>query len=149
MPPPVSTTSCVRVRGVELLRALRRLALEAFLVSCGSHRGVVGTHRGCGSPLNVTGHARGRVVLAQRVTVPVVGHEDAGEIGMADEVDAEEVVRLALGEVRARDTPAVSDGTVGSSAGTAQITRMRRLRTCDKIVGDDLEALGGRRRRGA
>jgi len=47
-------------------------------------------------------NTRGRVVLAERVPLPVVGHEDAGEIGVPDEVDAEEVVRLALREVRAR-----------------------------------------------
>ena len=47
------------------------------------------------------GHARRRVVLAQRVTHPVVGHEDAGEVGVPGELHAEEVVGLALGEVDA------------------------------------------------
>jgi len=60
------------------------------------------------------------------VAFPVVGHEDGVELGMADEVDAVEVVRLALGKVRAPGYTGVSDGTLGSAFGTWQITRMRR-----------------------
>src|SRR4051812_19005421 len=37
-----------------------------------------------------------RVVLAQRVTVPVVGHQDAARIGMIPELDAEHVEGLPL-----------------------------------------------------
>src|SRR6478735_4505186 len=40
--------------------------------------------------------ATGVVVLAQRVTDPVLGHEDAGEIGVAVEDDPEHVEDLAL-----------------------------------------------------
>src|SRR5690606_29488635 len=36
------------------------------------------------------------MVLAQRVALPVLGHEDPGQVGMADELDPEHVVHLAL-----------------------------------------------------
>src|SRR6185312_5753209 len=42
------------------------------------------------------GDAAQRVVLALRMPLPVIGHFDAGEGGMAVEDDAEEVVGLAL-----------------------------------------------------
>src|SRR5438270_8218349 len=41
-------------------------------------------------------NAADRIVLAQRMALPVVGHEDACEIGMALEDDPEHVVDLAL-----------------------------------------------------
>ena len=47
-------------------------------------------------PLNCTGIRPDGVVLAQRVADPVLGHEDAGQVGMAVEADAEHVERLAL-----------------------------------------------------
>src|SRR5262245_56219656 len=37
-----------------------------------------------------------RIVLALRTSLPVLGHQDAPSIGMADEADAEHVVDLAL-----------------------------------------------------
>src|SRR5665213_3829356 len=43
-----------------------------------------------------------RVVLAERVAVPVVGHHDAGEARMAGEAHAEEVEDFALVEVGGR-----------------------------------------------
>src|SRR5204863_9717688 len=46
--------------------------------------------------LELHGDAADAVVLAERVPLPVLGHEDAGEIGMAVEPDAEEIERLAL-----------------------------------------------------
>src|SRR3954469_9126012 len=46
-----------------------------------------------------------RVVLALRVPVPVVGHEDPGERGVAVEDDAEHVERLPLLPVRGRVDP--------------------------------------------
>src|SRR5918995_70980 len=42
------------------------------------------------------------VVLPQRVPVPVLGHEDAGQIGVAVERDAEHVEHLALQRLGAR-----------------------------------------------
>src|SRR5687768_14883620 len=41
-----------------------------------------------------------REVFAQRVSFPVVGHQDAAQVGVAVEADAEHVVDLALGPVR-------------------------------------------------
>ena len=38
-----------------------------------------------------------RIVLPRRMAFPVVGHQDAAQIGMAVEVDAEQVADLALG----------------------------------------------------
>ena len=46
-----------------------------------------------------------RVVLARRITFPVVGHEDAPQIGVAGEHHAEQVVDLALVPVRVRPDP--------------------------------------------
>src|SRR3954462_13617782 len=42
------------------------------------------------------GHAAERVVLALRVALPVVRHEDPGEVGVAGEDDTEHVVGLPL-----------------------------------------------------
>src|SRR5918995_2772046 len=42
------------------------------------------------------------VVLAQGMAFPLVGHQDAREVGMAFEDDAEHVVRLTLHEVGRR-----------------------------------------------
>src|SRR5947209_15932054 len=52
-----------------------------------------------------------RVVLAQGMALPVGGHHNAGEAGMAGEVDAEQVEDLALIEVRRG--PDVGDGWDG------------------------------------
>ena len=46
--------------------------------------------------LELHGNGTDAVVLAQRVTLPVVGHEDPAHVGMAFEDDAEHVVGLAL-----------------------------------------------------
>src|SRR5205823_7756229 len=40
-------------------------------------------------------------VLAQRVALPVIGHQDAREVRVAEEADPEHVVDLALEPVRA------------------------------------------------
>src|SRR5919109_2891778 len=48
--------------------------------------------------LELDGHPGRRVVLAQRVALPVVGHEQADEVGMAGEANAEEVIHLSLGQ---------------------------------------------------
>ena len=61
---------------------------------------VIGGHRGWSSgvrgALELHRDAPDGVVLAQRVAVPVLGHEDAGEVGVAVEADAEHVEHLAL-----------------------------------------------------
>src|SRR4051812_38961959 len=44
----------------------------------------------------------GLVVLAQRMTVPILRHQDAREIWMVGEGDAEHVVDLALHRFRSR-----------------------------------------------
>ena len=53
-------------------------------------------HRTVGAPLNCTGMRPDVVVLAQRVAHPVLGHEDAGHVGVTVEDDAEHVEHLAL-----------------------------------------------------
>jgi len=45
------------------------------------------------------------VVFAQRVALPVVGHEDAPQIRMAGELDAEHVEYFALEPIAVRWTP--------------------------------------------
>src|SRR5690242_11480424 len=52
--------------------------------------------------------AADRIVPPQRVADPVVGHQDAGQVGVADELDAEHVERLALVPVGGRKK--VADG---------------------------------------
>ena len=93
--PPVSTSSCVaRLAGerTQLLRALVGLRLEPpiVLVALGGRRRRSSTASLARSSwarvaLERDRHARRRVVLAQRVADPVVGHEDAGEVGVAGE----------------------------------------------------------------
>ena len=94
----------------------------------------VGVMRGVRrSPLNCTGMRADGVVLAQRVAVPVLGHEDAGEVGMAVERDAEQVEHLALHGLGARVARRTATGTVGSSAGHLHAQRgSARLRACDR-----------------
>ena len=85
--------------------------------------------RSCGrlrpspAPLNCTGMAPTRVVLAQGVAVPVLGHEDPGQVGMALEDDAEHVEHLALEGVG--PGVQVDDGRHG------------------RVVGRDLDAQAG------
>ena len=52
-----------------------------------------------------------RVGLQERMALPVVGQQDAAQIGMAVEPHAEHVVALALHPVRRRGTPARATGT--------------------------------------
>ena len=84
-----SATS-VAERGADLLLPLVGLRGRD---RCSAHDDWAACARG---GLELHGDAADRIVLAQRVTLPVVGHEDAGEIGVAGEDDAEHVVRLAL-----------------------------------------------------
>ena len=136
--PPVSTSSRSRRLARERpqqLRALVGLRLEpALLLGAGRHvrpRVIAASSR----PrvfLERDRHARGRVVLAQRVADPVVGHEDAREVGVAVERDAEQVVDLALGERRCPGRGRRGWRRAARRPGTWQITRMRRLRGCDR-----------------
>ena len=77
-------------------------------------------------PLNCTGMRPDVVVLAQRVADPVLGHEDAGQVGVAVEADAEHVVHLALHRLGARATGRTATGTTGRRSGTCTRTRTRR-----------------------
>src|SRR5579884_4306390 len=86
------------------------------------------------------------VVLAQRVSLPVLGHQDPAEVGVADEHDAEHVVRLPLGRLAA-----CPQGEQGGDAGIGfwhlgpdpdPVVLVDRAQ-----VDDDLEALGSDRRR--
>ena len=67
------------------------------------------------------GYAAQRVVLALRVPLPVIGHFDASEGGMAIEDDAEEVVGLAVVAV-GNGKDAEQDGMCGSASGAATST---------------------------
>src|SRR5450631_950652 len=58
------------------------------------------------------------IVLAQRMTFPVIGHHDARKAGMAGEVDAEQVEDLAL--VKVRRWPDGSDGIKSEIDGVEQ-----------------------------
>src|SRR5207253_5192751 len=84
--------------------------------------------------------AAGSIVLAERETVPIVGHEDPREIGMTVERDAVEIERLALGEVGAhvdageRRKPRVGRRYLTDDA-DAPVAAVRQE------VHDDLEAL--------
>src|SRR5689334_1602234 len=53
-------------------------------------------------PREPDGRAADRVILAQGVTLPVVLHQDPGQVGMAAEDDPEHVPRLALEPVGGR-----------------------------------------------
>src|ERR671914_2993071 len=50
--------------------------------------------------LELDGHPGRRIVLAERVPLPVVGHEQANEVGMPGEAHPEEVVDLPLRQLR-------------------------------------------------
>src|SRR6266545_8412676 len=56
---------------------------------------------GIGHPLELHRDGADRVVLAQRVPLPLLGHEDAGHVGVAVEADAEHVEHLALQDLGA------------------------------------------------
>ena len=117
-----------RSSGSSSSSALERVVVATSTSSSTESLGLL-AHRGPGSSLKVTGTRRGRVVLAQRVADPVVGHEDAGEVGVAGELDAEQVVDLALGEVHAR-VQVGEARDLGSSAG-----HLARSRGCGGCAG--------------
>src|SRR5208282_2417620 len=58
---------------------------------------------------------RGRVILAQRVALPVLWHQDAGEVGVVAEADPEHVESLTFVRLAARPEveQARDDGFVG------------------------------------
>ncbi len=135
--------------GAHLLRALVGLRLEALLLDgLQVHDFEIDGlgHRGLGSPLKVTGTARGGIVLAQRVAHPVIGHEDAGEVGMTGELDAEEVEDLTLGEVHpgVEVGDARHRGVAVRHLGDRPDAAVARVR---QEVGHDFVALGGDPRR--
>src|SRR5262245_42586799 len=74
------------------------VSVRTVLDLLGGERGEIGRrHRAAGRVVR-EGHllVAERRILAQRPALPVVGKQDAGEIGMAVEDDAVEVPRLAL-----------------------------------------------------
>src|SRR3954451_22359562 len=62
---------------------------------------IVGSSPGSGRFLELHRHPPHGVVLAQRMTLPVLRHEDAGQVWVGLEDDPEHVVDLALHGVRA------------------------------------------------
>src|SRR5581483_5883888 len=101
---PRSTAPCSRAR-TESLVSLRGLS-SCAPSSVSAVRSVMGSPPRSPRPrcfLELHGDAPDRVVLAQRVPFPVVGHEDARQIGMALEDDPEQVVDLALHRLGPRE----------------------------------------------
>ena len=72
------------------------------------------------------------VVLAQRVPLELLVHEDAAQVGMPVEADAEHVPDLALGPVGAPSTAASALGTRGSSAGTLDLDHAAARGRCSE-----------------
>src|SRR3954451_18836986 len=89
-----------------------------------------------------------RVVLALRVTVPVVGHEDPGERRVAVEDDAEHVERLALLPVRRR-IDAGHRGDVRVLGGDGDLEPDPAAVGHRRQVVDDVQPRALRRRHGA
>src|ERR1700728_595165 len=92
--------------------------------------------------LELHGNPPHAVVLAQGVALPVVGHEDPGEIGVPGKADAHQVEDLALHRIGARiEVEKGRDDRVGLGylhpEADAAPGRERQE------VHDDLEALGG------
>src|SRR3954467_1000625 len=93
---PRRTAPCSSERNASLVSARRPISCAPSAVSL--VRSVIGPP---GSPgpwrfFELHGDAPDGVVLAQGVALPVVGHEDARQVGMALEDDPEHVVDLAL-----------------------------------------------------
>ena len=131
---------------LELLAVLRRLRRIIARRQRGTATSVIDARR---ASLNCTGICADLVVLAQRVALPVLRHQDAGQVGVVGERDAEHVVHLALHRLGAgMDVEQRRQRRVVGS-GTWTRTRMRRPAVDVEEVGDDLEALGRRRRRAA
>ena len=81
--------------------------------------------------LRVVAHfdiARHREVLAERMTDETVVGQNAAQVGVAFEHDAEQVERFALVPVRRRPD-STTDGTIGTSSSGAN-TRTRRRQLC-------------------
>ena len=92
-------------------------------VRCFTSRGFRGSVSGLSSsmPSAVALH---RIVLAQRMAFPVLGHHDAAQVGVTVEVNAEEVEDLALVEVGGGP-----DGGDAVDEGSSRPTSRRRSRT--------------------
>ena len=75
--------------------------------------------------LELDGDLPDLVVLAQRVPLPVLRHEDAGQVGMVGERDPEHVVHLALERLGA-GVDVEQARHLGSASGTCTRRRTRR-----------------------
>src|SRR5205807_6386441 len=97
-----SSTKAPWDRSSNSLRTLGSTVLSAIVIplfrSFRSFRFLVAR----GQVLVFDRHLAHRVVLAQRVALPFVGHEDAAQVGVALEDDAEHVIGLPLEPVGPR-----------------------------------------------
>ena len=122
-----AAVSSKRLRGTARATAIGRLHLEPGRCVRGAARcrSMLRTNSSSvtcsGSPMSTGTFDLHRVVLAQRVAFPVVGHQDAPQVGMPLEHDAEQVEHLALVPVR-RSGRRVDDAS-------APRARRRRPRT--------------------
>ena len=91
-------------------------------------------HRTVGAPLNCTGMRPDVVVLAERVAHPVLGHEDAGQVGVAGRRRCRTCRTPRAPWPRCRGGARTATGTVGSSPGTCTRSRMRSRSRCDMRV---------------
>ena len=115
--------------------------------SCGGSQPGDACSSGRRCALELHGDATDVVVLAERVAVPVVGHEDAGQVGVAVERDAEQVVApRARGSRRRGGSRTAWAGRIVDS-GTWTRRRIRAACVVVEEADDDLEPLGGRHRR--
>ena len=125
-------------RGRQLLGAFGRLGHEAFVSVVCSLTAVRSSRPG--GFLELHRDAPDAVVLAQRVALPVVRHEDPGDVRVAVEDDPEHVVGLALHGLGARvEIPQRVDRRIGSghldpyaqlrSAGDTDVEHSRDLET--------------------
>ena len=71
------------------------------------------------------------VVLAERVALPVLGHEDAGEVGVAVEARCRTCRTPRAPWPRCRGGGRTATGTVGSSSGTCTRRRTRSRSACE------------------
>ena len=99
--------------------------------------------------LNCTGMRADVVVLAQRVADPVLGHEDAGEVGVARRRRCRTCRTPRAPWPRCRATGRTATAPTGRRPGTWTRTRRRRRLLEVDEVHHDLEALGRPRRRAA
>ena len=133
------------------------------IASCGAPNRAIACSSGRRCALELHRDATDVVVRAQRVALPLVGHEDPGVVGMAVERDPEQVPRLALvvldpgvepedGRARSDRTPAPGPGggcgpaRCGSGTGRPPRTVRRSRRGAGR--GSTRSGPGSRRRTG-